>query len=153
MLTHRSKPSLSLLVMYVVMQALVTCTYSQDCSIYSQPFVKLQCSICVQIKQSVTDANRNIHLLADRGTWSQVPQSQKDGICNLLALRDVAERAQGTAAAISSSLELLEQNVQDACKLVSIPDGDCKDVLRYNCFWSMTRNNALNGICSDYDFE
>ena len=125
----------------------MTCTYSQDdCSIYSQKFANLQCSICVQIKKSLTDANSNIHLLADRGTWSQVPQSQKDGICNLLALRDVAERAQGTAAAISSSLELLEQNVQDACKLVSIPDGDCKDVLRYNCFWSMTRNNAVYAV-------
>ena len=131
------------------------CTYSQEsdsCSIYPQESENLQCRICRQIKQSLETANNNMNLTTEQGV-SSLSQSQKDGICNLLALRDVAERAQGTAAAISSSLELLEQNVQDACKLVSIPDGDCKDVLRYNCFLNMTRDNALNGICSDYDFD
>ena len=169
MFTHRSQPSLSLLVMCVVTQALVMCTYSMtvdsDCkSTYSRASESLPCSICREIRPTV-EATRDyvyVHLPAEQAAaWSQIgtqlSQSQRDGICNLLALREVAERAQGigTAAAISSSLELLEQNLEDACKVVfadSNPDhGDCKDALRYNCFLDRTRNLALNRICSDYD--
>ena len=71
----------------------------------------------MQIKCKLSLANNNTNLTTEQGV-SALSQSPNVGICNLLALRDVAERAQGTAAANSSSLELLEQNVQDACKLV-----------------------------------
>ena len=148
------------------------CTYSMamdsdSCSDYLRPSNNLQCSICKEISQIVVDTRNDVHeysrnLPEQNKAWSQIAtqlsQSQKDGICNLLALRDVAERAQGigSAAAISSSLELLEQNVEDACKVVfpdSNPDRDCKDVLRHNCFLDRTRNPALNRICSNYAFQ
>ena len=130
---------------------------------YPRASENLPCSICREIRPTVEAARDYVYEnFKQDAAWSQIgtqlSQPQKDGICNLLALRDVAERAQGigTAAAISSSLELLEQNVEDACKVVfpdSNPDRDCKDVLRYNCFLDRTRNLALNRICSDYDFE
>ena len=155
MFTHRSQPSFSLLVMCVVTQALVTRTYSMtNCSILSKAPDSLRCRVCTN--QALQNA-RNYDLSSQQA-WSQIgtqlSQSQKDGICNLLALRDVAERAQGTgtATAISSSLELLEQNVEDACKVVfadSNPDRDnCKDVLRYNCFLDRASGLALEKICS-----
>ena len=136
---------------------------SDSCSQHRNASGRLRCSICREIRPTVVAAADYVGLyIKQDAAWSQIgtqlSQPQKDGICNLLALRDVAERAEGigTAAAISSSLELLEQNVEDACKVVfagSNSDRDCKDVLRYNCFLDRTRNLALNRICSDYDFE
>lgn len=156
MFAHQSRLSLSLLVMCVViMQA-----HSDICSdtFADSPPENLSCNICItkKVRKTVIQANRYVEEnLSSQQAWSQIgtqlSRSQKDGICNLLALRDVAERAQGigTAAGISSSLELLEQNMEDACKVVfadSIPDRDCKDVLRYNCFLS---NNGIHEICSN----
>ena len=76
-----------------------------------------------------------------------------NGICNLLALRDLAEHLQDIRAAYLSNL--LQQNVQDACMWLygdPDPDRDCEDGLRYFCFRKWTDafvlNKHLDRVCS-----
>ena len=80
---------------------------------------------------------------------SSVQRPITTGICNLLALRDLAERADDDVKGCDT-LELLDQNVNDACKSLSMPNLDeCKKDLRDYCINRRKQQKLLKNTCND----
>lgn len=70
-----------------------------------------------------------------------------NGICNLLALRDLAEGASDDVKECNT-VELLDQNLNDACNLLSEPNFDkCKKELRDYCVNRHTERQYLFSLC------
>lgn len=160
--------SFSLLVMCAIVQALMTCTYSMECE-----DLDLECDICTHelIISSVVDAfyvdysSSPLYSFDERfdqnnsykenANWSVIDAEEMeilDGICKLLALRDLSEHVVDASAVDLGGL--LQQNVQDACKWLydtSDPNiSQCEISLRYYCFRDMTHGPKMNRICRSY---
>ena len=175
MSTRPFQSSLSLLVMCAIVQALMMCTYSMECE-----DLDLECKICTHC-QGLIDSSlfhafhddysgspslfsfnetfdlsntykRNAHWSGIDGEEMENIVSILDGICNLLALRDLSEHVEDASAADLGGL--LQQNVQDACMWLydtsdpNIPQ--CEISLRYYCFRDMTHGPKMNLMCRSY---
>ena len=143
--SHLSPPLRAplLMMMWFILQTLTMCTSSQETADLKQ-------SVCSRITVSlkgaaddfldITDLNRRLDEYKRDQGWNPAHSGTQneilEGVCNLLALRDLAEHVQGSNAVDMSSL--LAQNVQDACSWLystSTPDiAQCEISLRYYCF-------------------
>ena len=103
--------------------ALIVCSYAQS---------EFDQKLCNELESTLTGGKHN--------------NSITNGICNLLGLRDLAEGANDRCDAV----ELLDQNLNDACK--SLPErfddfDECKKYLRNYCVNSHRQKQRLLREC------
>lgn len=108
------------------LQALIVCSYARS---------EFDLRLCDVLNETL------------KGT--KIDETITNGICNLLALRDLAEGANDDVKGCDT-VELLDQNLNDACK--SLPRhfddfDECKKELRYYCVNRHTETIRLPEKC------
>ena len=131
MLTNHPSRSISLsFVCRWSLLALILCSFASYAHSQSK---KLDLRLCEELERTL------------KGTY--INDTIPEGVCNLLALRDLAVRAREDVRGCDT-VELLDQNVNDACKLVAIPDFDqCTNYLRNYCVNRHTKRQELVNAC------